>query len=92
MSDWWWVIAIVGLAAVAVLYLRARGNTNRGGSADRPDGARARPDFAQDREDSRLAGMSAEDRAWEDASRRTDRETRETRARDADGPAGRGGA
>ena len=89
MSDWWYVIAIVGLAAVGVLYLRARRTGAGGGRNDGPDGARARPDFTQDREDSRLSGMSAEDRAWEDASLRTNRETRE---RDAAGPGGRGEA
>ena len=89
MSDWWYVIAIVGLAAVGVLYLRARRTGTGGGGTDRSDGARARPDFTQDREDSRLSGMSAEDRAWEDASLRTNRETRE---RDAESPGGRGEA
>ena len=87
MSDWWYVIAIVGLAAVGALYLRAR--RTGGGSNDGRDGARTRADFTQDREDSRLSGMSAEDRAWEDASLRTSRETRE---RDAESPGGRGEA
>ncbi len=89
MSDWWYVIAIVALAAVGVLYLRARRTGTGGGSNDGPDSARVRPDFTQDREDSRLSGMSAEDRAWEDASLRTNRETRE---RDAESPGGRGEA
>ena len=89
MSDWWYVIAIVALAAVGVLYLRAHRTGTGGGSNDRPDSARARPDFTQDREDSRLSGMSAEDRAWEDASLRTNRETR---GRDAESPGGRGEA
>ena len=87
MSDWWYVIAIVGLAAVGVMYLRAR--RTGGGSNEGPDSARARPDFTQDREDSRLSGMSVEDRAWEDASLRTNRETR---GRDAESPGGRGEA
>ena len=85
MSDWWYVIAIVGLAAVGVVYLRARRTGTGRGSNDGPDSARARPDFTQDREASRLSGMSAEDRAWEAASLRTNRATRE---RDAESPGG----
>ncbi|MDP9364067.1 MAG: hypothetical protein M3Q10_07545 [Chloroflexota bacterium] len=75
MTDWWYVIPIVGLAAVGGMYLRARrGSSGRGNDPAGSD--RADTNFAQDREDGRLAGMSAEDRAWEDASLRTNRETR----------------
>ena len=79
MTDWWYVIAIVGLAAGGGLYLRARrGSTGRGNVP--AGGDRAETNFAQDREDGRVAGMSAEDRAWEDASLRTNRETTERNA------------
>ena len=89
MSDWWYVIAVVGVAAAGILYLRARGTGAGQADLDRSAGAGPRQDFMQDREDSRQAHMSVEDRAWEDASLRTNREARE---RDAGGPGGLGGA
>ena len=51
--------------------LRRRGNDAP------PVGASAPRDFAQDREDSRQAGLSDEDRAWQEASLQRDRERRE---------------
>ena len=78
MSTWWYVVAIVGLAAVGVVYLRARGTSNSGRStADRQAGVSAHPDYRQDREDSRLAQMSQEDRAWQTASLERNRESQE---------------
>ena len=41
---------------------------------ERPVAAPGPRDYAQDREDSRRAGLSEEDRAWEDASLRRSRE------------------
>ena len=84
MSAWWYVIAIVGLAAVAIVYLRARGTSSISRSrADRQAGASTHPDYRQDREDSRLAHMSEEDRAWQTASLERNRENQER----ADNPA-----
>ena len=77
MSDWWWVIVLVVLAVAGALYLRSRGTGAVRGRADRLHAGSAPPDFRQDREDARVTGMSDEDRAWEAASLRTDRETRE---------------
>lgn len=69
MSNWY-LIALVVLAAAGILLLLYR---NRNASASRSEierQARAPlgPDYAKDREDSRLAHMSAEDRDWETAS------------------------
>ncbi len=49
----------------------------RRGTDDRPAGAPAPRDFVQEREDNRQAGMSDEDRAWEEASRQRDQARRE---------------
>ena len=59
--------------------LRRRGNDVR------PVGAPAPRDFAQEREDSREAGMSDEDRAWQESSLQRDRARRE---RDQSPPGG----
>ena len=75
MSEWWYVIAAVVLVAAGVLYLRR--NAGSRGRDDRQDSALPGADYRTDREDSRLGGMSAEDRAWEEASLQTERETRE---------------
>ena len=53
--------------------------------AGRPTGEPAPRDFAQDREDSRQGRLSEEDRAWQEASLRRDRERRE---RDQSPPGG----
>ena len=44
---------------------------------DRPAAAPADRDYAQEREERRLAQMSEEDRAWGAASQQRDRDTRE---------------
>jgi len=69
MSNWMLIVLVV-LAVVGILLLL---NRNRNASTRRIDIERqARlprgPDYAKDREDSRLANMSAEDRDWETAS------------------------
>ena len=87
MADWWYVIVIVGLAAVAVLYLRSRRAGSGGGRDDRQDGAATPRDYRQEREDVRLAGMSEEDRAWGDASLQRNRE-REAAQREGGANAG----
>ena len=61
------------------LRARLRGTGSDGGGAGRR--ARPRAGVGQEREEARLAGMSEEDRAWEDASLQRDRERR---ARDDD--------
>ena len=77
MSNWWYLIVIVALVAGVILYLRARQKSPGRGSSD-PLGSTGVPaDFRQDREDSRRAHMSDEDRAWETASLRKDQATRE---------------
>ena len=52
---------------------------------DRPVGAPGPRDYAQEREDSRQAGLSDEDRAWQEASLLRDRDRRE---RDQSPPGG----
>ena len=49
----------------------------RRGRADGPSGAPTARDYAQEREDSRQAGLSEEDRAWQEASLQRDRDRRE---------------
>ena len=81
MTEWWYVIAVVALVAAGVVVLRGR--RGAAGGRDVPQGgARAPGDFVRDREDARLAHMSEEDRAWQAASLRRDRDAQ---ARD-DGP------
>ncbi len=57
----------------------------RRGRADGPAGASTARDYAQEREDSRQAGLSDEDRAWQEASLQRDQERRE---RDQSPPGG----
>ncbi len=77
MSNWWYLIVIVALVAGIILFLRARQKSPGRGSSD-PLGSTGGPaDVRQDREESRRAHMSDEDRAWETASLRKDQATRE---------------
>jgi hypothetical protein len=69
MSNWM-LIALVVLAVVGILLLL---NRNRNANTRRIDVERQARlplglDYAKDREDSRLANMSADDRDWETAS------------------------
>ncbi|HET7095507.1 MAG TPA: hypothetical protein VFI22_18595 [Thermomicrobiales bacterium] len=68
MSIGWYAIVLIVLAAAAFLYLRDHGKPLRPRQATSPDLTMPPPDFVQDRETSRLAHMSADDRAWEAAS------------------------
>ena len=77
MSDWWYVIAIVALAAAGGLYLLYRRSSNSGSRDGRQDSAPTRRDYATEREDVRLAHMSEEDRTWQAASLQRDRDKRE---------------
>jgi hypothetical protein len=90
MSGWWYVLAIVVLAAAGLLYLRGRrggtGGSGEVGGEVRKDAASPSAGYGQDREDARVAHMSEEDRAWEAASLQTERETRERDAAPGEHP------
>ncbi len=65
---------------------RLMNRLRRRGNDDRPVVGESAPrDFKQDREDSRQAALSEEDRAWQEASLQRDRERRE---RDQSPPGG----
>jgi len=81
VSEWWYVIAVVALAVVGVGFLRFRRSVNDTSRDNPQGGARAHGDFAQDREDARLADMSEEDRTWQAASLQRNRDAH---ARDDD--------
>ena len=74
MSNAWYLIVIVGIVVAAVLLLRSR--SNRSGPRAEHQSARRELalDHVQDRETSRLAHMSAEDRDWEQASLQRNRD------------------
>jgi hypothetical protein len=69
MSDLWFVLVVVVVVVLALFYLRTR----RKASGSPPVGSgRADGDYVRGREDSRVTGMSAEDRDWEAASLQRD--------------------
>ena len=73
MSEWWIVVVVVVvLVAAVVLYLRRRDTGVSGDAAG--DASR---DYGGERETGRLAGMSEEDRTWEAASLKRNRESEE---------------
>ncbi len=75
MSNWWYVLVIVVLAALGILYyLRYRRSSAGGAPLNRRDTVRPNRDFAQERETSRTGHMSEEDRAWEADSIERNRE------------------
>ncbi len=79
MSNWWYLIVLAAVVAGVMLYLRARRKSTSGNSTEPLDSTPVPADFRQDREDSRRAHLSDEDRAWETASLRKDQATREPR-------------
>lgn len=79
MSEWWYVIVIVVVAVLAVLFFRDR-QQRRDADANRPVDADSTRDYRAEREDTRVTGMSAEDREWEAASLRRNQENRDRAA------------
>ena len=85
-TQWWVVLAVLAIIVAIVGYRRSVGNRDRTaqdlrmsvqaqGQADLPG------DRISQREDRRLAGMTAEDRAWEQASLQRHRESQQARTR-----------
>jgi membrane protein implicated in regulation of membrane protease activity len=74
MSAQWWVGLVVAIILVAIIArLRARAHTDRMAQARRmreqaQGGAHSLAEDISTREERRLAGMTVEDRAWEQAS------------------------
>lgn len=76
MSGVWYLIAIAGIAAIGVLYLRSRKPGNGSSRTARQASTAAGRDFTQERDDDRHARMSDEDRTWETASLQRNRDLR----------------
>ena len=73
MSNWWYVLAIVVIAAAVIVFLRYRGRSGGLPLASRT-GVSFNRDYAQEREEARVGRMSEEDQAWEAASLEKNRE------------------
>lgn len=72
MSEWWFVLLLLAIVvAAAFLYVRSR-NTRIGGGSATDDSSR---NYRDERETTRLGGMSDEDREWEAASQERNRQT-----------------
>lgn len=72
-TQWWFLVAVLVIAAAIVAYQRAKQSQVRQAqvlrkSAQELGRARSTGEETSQREERRLAGMSAEDRAWEQAS------------------------
>jgi hypothetical protein len=68
MSNWYLIVLVIIAAAGIFLLLRSRNAAATRLQDERRAESRPGPAHVQDREDARLASMSAEDRAWETAS------------------------
>ncbi len=93
MSTLWWVVIVAVLVvAIVAIYQRSR-STHVSRARERRMGvqehgrAQSPAEEISQREDRRLAGMTAEDRAWETASlaKNREREERAVRASATDG-------
>lgn len=85
-TQWWVVLAVVAIVVAVAGYRWFSGTRSRGEQGRRmlvQEQGRAHSPAAEisQREDRRLAGMTAEDRAWEQASLQRNREAQEGRAR-----------
>jgi hypothetical protein len=85
---WWWVVivAVIIIGAIFVLQqnrqIRSSRAPDRRMTVQQEGGALSDAEEISQREDRRLAGMSVDDRAWEQASLERNRE-RESRSRKA---------
>ena len=81
-AQWWVILAVVGIIVAIIAYRRSsqtrerteqdrRMSVQAQGQADLPG------DRLSQREDRRLTGMTAEDRAWEQASLERNRQSQE---------------
>ncbi len=81
-AQWWVILAVVGIIVAIIAYRRfsqtrehtqqdRRMSVQAQGQADLPG------DLISQREDRRLTGMTAEDRAWEQASLERNRQSQE---------------
>ncbi|MGH2615661.1 MAG: hypothetical protein ACRDJC_10515 [Thermomicrobiales bacterium] len=68
MSSSWFIIALVALAAASAVLLLYRNNQAGKSLVLHMTESDAHRDYPKEREDARVAHMSAEDRAWEAAS------------------------
>jgi flagellar biosynthesis/type III secretory pathway M-ring protein FliF/YscJ len=81
MSAQWWVVLVVAIIIVAIVAtLRSRAHKDRMAQERRMNvqaqgGAHSIAEDISTREDRRLAGMTAEDRDWEQASLQRNRDT-----------------
>ena len=83
MSEPWFVIAAVIVVVAVIVFLRS--SRTKGGSMrdEQQDRARTSAEHVAQREDRRRAGMTAEDREWEEASLRRSREREAARETDS---------
>jgi flagellar biosynthesis/type III secretory pathway M-ring protein FliF/YscJ len=88
-AQWWVVLAVVVIIGAIIGYRRVvqtreRTDQDRRISVQAQDQAQLPGDRISQREDRRLAGMTAEDREWEQASLQRHRESQQARARRAE--------
>ncbi len=90
METQWWVVLVVVAVVVAVigyrrsLQSRERTEQDRRMNVQTQEQADLPGDRVSQHEDRRLAGMTAEDRDWEQASLERNRESQQERARRTD--------
>ena len=83
-TQWWVVLAVLAIIVAIVVYRRSVGNRDRNAqdlrmSVQAQGQAQLPGDRISQREDRRLAGMTAEDQEWEQASLQRHRESQQTR-------------
>lgn len=76
MSNWWIILIVVVIVAAGFLFWRSRRERHE----DVVVGAASTRNYEQEREDSRNAQMSDEDRAWQSASLEKNRENQQHQA------------
>jgi membrane protein implicated in regulation of membrane protease activity len=79
-TQWWVVLVVVAVVVAVVAYLRSvrtreRSEQDRRRSVQTQEQADLPGDRISQREDRRLAGMTADDRDWEQASLERNRES-----------------
>jgi LPXTG-motif cell wall-anchored protein len=81
MSDWWYVILVLAVAAAAFLYFSRKRKADEA-QRNRPANLGPNHDFQKARDDARTSGMSQEDQDWQAASLQRNKETEERAAKE----------
>jgi hypothetical protein len=81
MSEWWYAILVLAIAAAALLYFARKRKADEA-RRNRPADLGPTHDYRKARDDAHTSGMSQEDQEWQAASLQRSKEAQERAAKE----------